>query len=210
MADFQGQWISDANMDWMRKRIWITPVEMGAILDDGTSGVPQSSISGVGVTQGEASTFGPIGYVMTDGEFLTGAIPLPWDLDPAYEIGFNIVYFADANGACTTDWILQYAIIDLAEAYAAPGVALDTPIALTDAYGSTDWVHRVTARGIALAATHAITKTQIEAPSMIMLEVEMDAATNETAIHYYGLLMDYAVQRCPGTGRGSDQSIDRN
>lgn len=195
----------DTYMAWMRKRIWLTPYTLQGLVE-------ATAVLGGVITNGSIpvaiTTAGISGWLMGDGEFQTGGIPIPHDLDPAYEIGFKIHWTANANGACTADWIMQYKIIAEGVLFAIPATALDTAIVAADSHGSTDWFHAVTSRGVLDGNT--ITKAQIDGEAMLMLEVEMDGADNETAIYLLGISMDYAVQRCTGSGAGISQSLTDN
>ena len=196
---------TDAQMPWLRKRIWITPDAMCA--STGAAGVNTGTID-AGVTQAEISTFGPMGYGMgTNGEIMTGHILIPFDLDPKYEIGFKVVYTADFSGTDSFLWKLQYKVVREGVVYAAPGTSLDT--VLVDDSGSVDWSPNVTARGIALPATHAIVRDDVEADTFLMLEVEMDTETGSPTAEaiFLGLIMDYVPWKTTGQGCETDRPL---
>lgn len=197
--------INDVDIAWMRKRVWLTPYTLQGLVE------ATNTLGGV-ITNGSIpvaiTSAGISGWLMAEGEFQTGGILLPYDLDPDYPIGFKLHWTANANGACTADWIIQYKLIEEGVLFAIPATALDTPIVFADSHGSTDWFHAITSRGIIDADT--FTRKQIENEAMLMLEVEMDDGDNDTAIYLLGISMDYAVQRCTGPGTPSDQRLVTN
>lgn len=192
--------ISDNDISWMRKRVWITPYDMQAIVE--ATDTLGGSID-AGVIPTVVTTSGLVGWVMTDGQFLCGGIPLPNDIDPGHPLGFQIHWTADANGDCTADWILQYKFIMEGVVFARPTASLVPAIGLADSHGSTDWSHAITSKGYAV--THGLTRSGIQDGGFMLLEVEMDAAENETAIIFLGIMFDYSVQQCSGPGSVVDQ-----
>lgn len=206
--------ITDHNIGWTRKRKLFNATDLHGILDNATTGVPEGGIS-AGVTQGEVGTTGIITYVMTDGEFLSGLIPLPYDLDPAHPLGFKVHWTAnhDGTGTLTADWILLVdrkkegiAIADAATALST-AIAQDTYNDDSGSASTTDWLYQVTDRGILLPATLDLVKDDIETGVALMTKLEMDAAVNETAIHFIALEMDYVPFRCVGGGAFSDRPL---
>lgn len=203
----QGGTLSDLNMAWKRKRIYLTPAMMSAVKDDGTSGLSESAIEGVAVIHAEVAALGIAGYTMgADGEQMQGGIPFPYDMDPAYEIGFKVVFSVDVSGSDSVLWTIQYKRIGEGVIYSAPSQVLDTIIA--DKAVASDSLHSVTTRGIALAATHVFTQAMIDADDWLMIEVTMTTGTGSpTDIIFLGVIMDYAVKRCSSTGTDVDQPL---
>lgn len=198
--------ITDQNIGWLRKKKVFSIFDLNGVDEDGVSGIMQGGKS-TGVTQLEIGTSGIMGMDMTAGEFITGFIPIPYDFNPSYPIGFTVLWTGDANiaGASTASWILQVDLKAIGIAIVEGATALDTPIALADAYvdsagvaSNTDWLLQRTSRGI--WSGHTITRNNVENGGIITLELEMDAEANMDNTVFIGLEMDYSPQRCVGQG----------
>lgn len=194
--------IDDSQMAWLRKRVYYTPYDMmGIIANVGarSSGATELNIAG----------FDTIGYTMVAGEFITGSIQIPYDLDPKFEIGFKVVYSIDVNGnAPIAEWIMQYLVLGVDVAYAEPTQVLDTVIGTHQKPSDTDDTHLVSPRGIALPATHAITRAIIDADGRLSVEFEMQAVSETpTTVNYMGFIMDYSVQKCTGVGSENENPL---
>lgn len=201
--------IVDGQLHWMRKRIFLTADTMQGV--DWNAG---TSYETAGITMVQVTNVGMGTWIMTDGEFLNGYIPVPHDLDPRHPIGFRVHYTLDHDGAgdAWTSWILLQTAIAEGIAIALPATALDTAIALQDAYTTnlgvnsvTDFLYQVSARGIRNAI--GLTRQQIETGALITLKLEMDAADQETTVHFIGLEMDYVPHKMVGVGSETDRSL---
>lgn len=206
----QGGTLSDVDMAWRRKQIYVTPHMMNAILDDITDGQAEAAATAT-VINVEVAALGIAGFRMnTDADIMQGGFPIPYDLDPAYEIGFKVVFTADVSGADSILWTINYKRIGEGVIYSAPTQVLDTIIA-DKSTASADSLHLVTSRGIALAGTHVLTRAMIDANDWLMLEIVMTTKTGApTDTIFLGLLMDYAVHPCAGTGTAIDQPLGGN
>lgn len=205
----------DGQQGWIRKRKIYNAFDLHSLDEDGTSGILQGGLT-TSVAQLEVTDSGIMGILMAAGEFLSGMIVPPIDLDPKYEIGFRVHYTGlhDNDGDATVSWILQVDKILEGILIARGATNLDTVIPLLDAYTDdsgasvvTDWLYQVSGRGIWLRGTHAFTRSQIETGSLITIELEMDAVANLTSVVFLGLEMDYVPQRCVGTGADQDRPL---
>lgn len=197
----------DAQIDRIRKRIWLTADILQAV--DWITGVGWET---AGITPAEVTNVGMGTWIMTDGEFLNGYILCPYDLDPKFDIGFKVAYTLDHDGAgaATVSWILLQDAIAEGSAIALPSTALDTVIGLLDSYGAgavTDFLLAITGRGVRSAANIGLTRAQIETGAFLTFKLEMDAAVNETTVRFIGLIMDYVPQMCEGVGREIDAPL---
>jgi hypothetical protein len=197
--------ISDANIDWARKRLWLTPDTMQGV--DCALGQAGET---AGVTPAELTNIGMNSWIMTDGELMNGYIPCPFDLDPKHEIGFKVCWTMDFNaGTPSAKWILLVGTEKEGQAISVPATALDTPIAddsyVTDAgaAGAADWLLQWTSRGIWKST--GLTKEDIQNGAFLTFKLEMDKATAETTIRYIGMMMDY----CPWKTLGLGCEVDR-
>lgn len=198
--------LSDKHIGWMRKRKYWTPYDLLSVVGGGTDDIVVAHTTAVLVTELTASAnIGIAGLdVSTDGELIVGMVRCPYDLDPAHEVGFRVAYCVDANGASTVDWLILQAAIANGIALAVPSAALDTVIA-AKTVGSTDNLLTWSGRGIRNAI--GITRVQIEDGAFLTFSIEMNAATNITAVFFLGLEMDYAPQRCSGIGNNNDAPL---
>ena len=205
--------IQDHRIDWMRKRIRLTPYDMQSILDDATSGVPASAFTG-GVLLLEIGTLGFISCSMVAGEFLKGIYPVPSDLDPQFPVGYRVHYTVDHDGSgdATVSWILLNSFIGEGVVIADPATALNTPIPLLDAYTTdagvsvtTDFLYQVSGRGI--DNDIGLTRTQIETGALMGTSLEMDAMANATDVRLLWLEMDYVPMKTLGAGSNLDRAL---
>lgn len=194
--------VDDSAIAWLRKRKFYTPYDMMGIIAN------VGAISS-GATEVDVGGFGTVGYTMVAGEFITGSIQIPYDLDPKFEIGFKVVYSIDVNSnAPITEWIMQYLVQAIDVAYALPTQVLNTVIGSQTKPSTTDDTHLVSPRGIALPATHAITRAIIDADGRLGVEFEMQAVTETpTLVNYMGFIMDYSVQKCTGVGSENENPL---
>lgn len=191
--------VSDRHIDYIRKRKWYTPYDMLSVVGGGTDDIVVAHTTAALVTELTAATaIGIAGLdVSTDGELIVGMVPCPIDLDPKFELGFKVACCIDANGASTVEWILLQATIKNGVALAIPTAALDTVIG-SQTVGSTDNLLSWSGRGI--RNNIGITRAEIEAGAFLNFSIEMQAATNITAVFFLGMMMDYVPQLCQGIG----------
>lgn len=201
--------IQDSHIDWMRKRIWLTAHDIqGVQADDGTI------LKTVLATQVEKPTgFGS--WEMIAGELIYGWLPVPYDLDPRWPLGFKIWWSVDASGASVATWIILFDVKKLHYQLAAPTTALDTAIAACAGYeddgtalaDTEDDYLQITARGIKNSI--GISRKQIEDGAMMMFSIELDAITNADgdAAQFIGMMMDYVPMKTVGTGSDHDRSL---
>lgn len=209
--------IVDKQMGWMRKKEIYDPYRLGSILEDGTSGIFGSALSGTpqDVDWEEVSTFGFVAPTMTDAELLGGYINLPYDLDPKFDIGFSIKYVVDVSAAAAVStWILLVGAKKEGIALAAGATALDvaipahTYVGPVGAASAADWIPQVTGRGILRPSTHLFSYADIVTMRAgITVSIEIDSITNETALRFIALIMDYVPQRTVGVGNESDRPL---
>lgn len=208
--------IRDQRIDWIRKRLWITGYGMQGIGLNAETDASLQAFETTGVTLEELTNIGIGSLIMTDGEFLNGAIVCPYDLDPGWPIGFRVCYTLDHDGAgaATVDWILLVDSIKSGAAIAVPSTALDTVIAQDSYVGTdgttstTDWLLQFTARGI--KDSIGLTRVDIEAGAFIAFKLEMDAAVNETSVRFLGLEMDYVPFKTQGEGSHIDKPLQHD
>jgi len=200
--------LSDKHLRYIRKRKWITPFEMQGLTTDGTTGVTLfGSIDDLTELFAEISSFGHGAVkISADGKLIGGFIPCPHDLDPKFEVGFQVHWTMnhDGSGIGAATWkLLQDAVkrgVVIAKATTALDTVLvqDTNSTNLNAEAVTDYLYQVTARGIRTSI--GLTREQIEEGALLTLNLEMDAADNETNIYLLGIMMDYAPQMCQGIG----------
>jgi len=209
--------IQDQRIDWMRKRLFLTALDIQGI-DTGKVGTAVTSAwETAGVTADEVTNVGMGTYIMTDTELLNGYIPCPYDLDPKFNIGFGVHWTADhdGTGALTSSWILLQDAIKIGEVIALPATALNTIIPLLSAYNDengvttvTDFRIQKTGRGI--RDDIGLNRAQIEAGAFITFKLELDAAINETSIRFIGLEMDYVPMMTVGNGPHTNRPLQSN
>ena len=195
----------DAQIDRIRKRVYYTPYEMMSWDDNGTNLILADTTGATLEPISAASTTG-IGApdMSSDAETIGGAVRVPYDLDPKFDVGFRVCYTVDANGASVITWKL------LEDSIAEGGVinqattVLDTLIA-ADTFGSVDHLLAWTSRGI--RDDIGMTRAQIENGAFSLVNIEMDTGTNLTAVYFLGYEMDYVVQECQGIGSENDRPL---
>lgn len=204
--------IQDQRIDWIRKRLWLTPFDTQSFVGDGTSGLVGAETAGI--TTVEVAGVGMMTSVMVAGEFLNGYFRCPYDLDPEWPVGFRVCWTLDHDGSgnAVITWILLQNAIAEGIAIALPATALDTPLDVNDPYqtdagiaSTTDFLLMWTERGIRNKV--GLTRTQIENGAFLTFKLEMDAALNETSAHYIGMEMDYAPMKTLGVGSHTDPSL---
>ncbi len=198
--------IGDENIAWLRKRIYLNAYDLNAYVEaTDTMGAIDATVIPVAIGTGL------IGALMsTDGDILQGAFIVPYDLDPKFEIGFKVHYTATyGSGTATISFILLHDVVKTGAAInAVAATALDTPIPLLSAFnGTVDLSKQLTSRGILLAATHGLVRTDVEAGAMMLVSLEMDATANLTTETFIALEMDYAVHKCGGIGSENDNPL---
>lgn len=184
-----------------RKAKFYTPFQMNAILE--ATGVIGTFNDAAAVPAVIASGVGMGGFLMAASDLITGMIPCPMDLDPNFPVGFRVHYSGDhdGSGSATTSWILLQGAVVEGGAIATPTAALDTVIALLDAYSTTagdtatttDALYQVTGRGIRNSI--GLTRSQVVNGALITISLELDAVANFTSVNFLFLEMDYVARR---------------
>lgn len=197
--------LQDKQISYIRKRIWLTPYDLQGLVE--VTDTLGGSISTAMVPK-EIGSAGISGLDIDNAEIVAGGILLPYDLDPKHSIGFRVHYSAVVGGTdAVFTWTLLWKVIAVGAAYAIPTAGLDTIIA-ADAWGAdVDTLNKVTARGILLAATHQITREQIEDGGKLLLKNTLGEAGTITTSDYIGLEMDYVPQQTVGVGMETDAPL---
>jgi len=206
--------ITDHNMGWLRKRKRYTATEMHGIIDNATTGVPESAKTST-VNQLEMGVSGFVGYNMLSAETIAGLIPVPYDVDPGWDLGFRIIYSGnhDGTGTAIADWNVKAATIKKGNPFATPsgnlGVVIP-PHTYADGNGNpstTDNLYQQTERGIYLKEDHVLSREQIEEGVMLSVLITANTITNFTGIYFIMLEMDYVPMRCIGGGNYNDAAL---
>jgi hypothetical protein len=207
--------LSDKHINYMRKRKWLDPYSILGLGPNGTDGITLiSSTLDVSETLVQLSSFGFNALKMSaDAGSIGGALPCPYDLDPKFPVGFAVWWAMDHDGSGTgaATWILLQGTVKRGIVIAAATAALDTVLVADtnttnlNAAAVTDYLLQVTPRGIRNSI--GLTRAEIEEGALITLDLEMDAADNETNIYLLGIMMDYAPMLCQGIGSEADAPL---
>jgi len=203
--------IDDSNMGWLRKRKFISPLDMQGIVTDGTDLLAGQTAAALYV---ELAAKGMAGLAFAaDGNIITGFIPVPFDLDGQFPIGFRIWWTMDHDGSGTAN-----ALFKLLQGTEKPGETISIPTAVLDTllvldqYNDTDGnptvtdhVLQKTPRGIrtSIGLTHA----EILEGAMMTFSLEMDSALNETKVILIGIEMDYTPWKCSNSNSDKDAPL---
>lgn len=204
--------IRDKNMDWLRPTLWMPFGELGSFgpsPEVGESGATVHAIGAMvpGAHAGapaieEISTFGYSGLELAaNSDAWCRLIPVPSDVDPAFELGFRVGWTANDTATPTILFTVQLDFKAAGAALITPATALSTILTadeLTVAYG---W--EMSPRGV--KNKDFLTRQQIENRAVMLIEVI--ATTIHTGITagnawFFGVEMDYAPFRTRGTGMG--------
>lgn len=202
--------IRDQRIDWLRKRIWLTPFDVGGIGLVAEADDTLEAFSEADADYNEINSLGMAGVTLAAGKIISGGIRCPVDLDPKFPVGFRIGYIANvSSSAGTVSWILLQDSIAEGIVLAIATTALNTIIPLLDPIGdeagvgsATDWLMQMSARGI--RTDIGLTRAQIERCAYLTFSLEMDAVANVTTMHFLGLEMDYVPHRTQGHGTHID------
>ena len=158
----------------------------GAGVSVGTGDAPEA----------EADTAAVVGLHMDAGDMHDWWWIVPFDLNPLHPIGFRVIYSSDsATAADDRTWILLYDAIAEDAALAIGSTALTTAIAAeTDNGTAGAW--QQSARGILAGQT--LTETQVAAPVIMALDLELDVDDASEEMQMYGLLIDYVPKNYQG------------
>ena len=181
--------ISDKNIQWKRKKLWIDQRDMGRIRDgtDGMfsvgSGNPiESVVTGKAISGLLQASAGD-----TQSFFLS----VPYDLDPRSEMGVTVHWTTgDDTAADYVTWIVTYSAIKENVVIPASGSALDTAITTQDTTeGALFW--QKTSRGIIDADTLSILSDDPEQVGLRFF-VEADALSGiGSGLWLLGVELDY-------------------
>jgi len=198
--------LQDKNVGWIRKRILFNGDDMNGYLSNTTSGKQEAAATTL-ATVDELGALGVVGLTMVAGELVNGMVRCPYDLDPAHEIGFKVVYTGTVNTTTgTTSWILLQDAIAEGGVIAVATTALDTVIPLLDQYADTagnasgtDQLLQNSSRGIRTSI--GLTPTQIEGGACLLFSLELDAVTAAyDTTEFIGIEMDYTPKKMKGEG----------
>ena len=206
----------DAHMAWMRKRVYLDPLNALSVKNDATDNVLES-LRDSDAQLTEINSSGSGGFLMDN---LNDAIhmfwPIPWDLDPRWDIGVQVLWTANVSAlAATVTWVPAYLKCTKgATAMANPATAIDTTITQgtyvdsTGAQSTTDYLLQTSSRGILKATTHQITRDQIEDHATILWEViQGQTPANTTNVYFLKLIVDYVPQMMWGPGSENDAPL---
>lgn len=201
--------LRDKQIDWLRKRRFYSVWELNGTL--GAAGVSVDAVT-AGITHIEISSFGIVFPEIANTEQTGGAIKIPYDLDPKYDLGFRVHYTADYNAAAPVfTWTMVYGL-KKATAFAAAASTLDkvfTAQGLLDANGvatTTDWIPQISPRGIIYASSHKLSHDDINNGRTWLGFVLTLAVTNSpSSVRFMGLEMDYVPQLTVGSGSEVDR-----
>jgi len=195
----------------MRKRLWLNPYTMmGVQGNEATTGAAHvASCDDLTELVDEISDFGFPGVILTaDGKYIGGYVPCPHDLDPKFEVGFQVHWTGDVTGSTAeVTWILLQNAVKRGVVLATPTAALDTVLVSdpnSDADGdaaATDYLYQVSDRGIRNSI--GLSRPNIEEGALITLQLEQQSATAETAIILLGIMMDYMPMQTQGIGNNT-------
>ncbi len=178
------------------------------VQDDSTSGIHAAAATGA-TRIVEAGSLGISHLSMgTAGELLNGQYPIPWDLDPQWEIGYRIHYTVDVNSnPPIVEWILLAGTQLIDAAYVVPTGALDTVIGNHTYPSGTDLIFTRTNRGID-KKLGTINREQIEAGAKFTWSIEMQAITQTpTDVRFAWLEVDYVPMMTVGSGSHTDRPL---
>ena len=183
--------ITDRNMEWKRKRIWIPAVNASGFSID----TPVGLHTGAPVWA-EHSTFGYAGIkIEAAGDEYVHFLPLPHDVDVDHPIYIRTV---STTGSSTNtdaiDYILTYTAKAHGEVLAAAATALDTTIAADTNTG--------TANQLYLGAWGQIAASTLTEGDVLILEFELnstDVDLSSEFIWYLGFQMEYTPRKMWGT-----------
>ena len=204
--------IRDANIEWIRARKYYNIWELNCLIsravdEGGATAHAEGEIIGSPLNAAtatllrEVSTLGIVGLGFeADGDLIQGAIILPSDLDPKYEVGFKINFTQSTTNTTGVTWILTYKVIAPNVAIATSATALDTVIAEKNNPAATAFLNLWTSRGIAKASSLGLTRTNLEAGTMLVLKLEMDEQDTCDNVTLLGIEMDYVPIRTIGNG----------
>lgn len=206
--------IVDTQINRIRKRVWLSLPNLGALGNDATNGVTLAAgLDDLDQLWGELSSFGFGALKMTaDGKYVSGAMPVPYDLDVKFPIGFRVLWSGDVTGS-TADvlFILLQDVIKRGIVIAKASTALDVPL-VTDPnaddagdVSATDYLYQVTERGV--RTNIGITRAEVDAVAWMTFNLEQQASTAITNIYVLGIMMDYVAQICQGIGSNSDRPL---
>jgi len=196
--------ITDKQIAWLRKRVWLNPYQFG--LTESSNVLMSASVATTTVIPTEVGSTGIVGINMSaDNDALRALWPIPYDLDPKFELGFKVWWTAatiSSGGDCL--WTIEADVKKEGIAIAAASTALDTAIASDEyvtsagAATTTDSLLQVTSRGI--KNTLAITRDDIEQGCTLSIDLIKTSDTDITTVLFLGLMIDYAPMRCWGVG----------
>jgi hypothetical protein len=159
------------------------------------------------------------GVLDTGSSFVVGPLAIPYDLDPAKNVGVGVVYTHDLTGTLTSaTWAVTYSFINFganvynsagaavaAQAVTEPTTALDTVIAAQTNMTTNSLEILVSPRGIINASKLASTS------GLWGFRARLSAASAVTdKIWALGILIDYDVRKTLGPGRLASTGVLQN
>ncbi len=198
--------MNDRHLEWKRKRRFYTAHDLLALIGTTATDV---SVETAGVTQLEVKTnAGFAGSDFLAGEFITGFMPIPYDLDPKFPVYFRVHFSATNDGSTAqgVTWILLASAVAVDGVFTngGPSAALDTAIPERNAITSlalsvTDWGKK---NSIGLG------NKQIEDGAGLHIKLECDvidfSGTGITFPIFLGLEIGYTPLMCVGVGKETE------
>jgi hypothetical protein len=197
--------VRDNQIDWKKKRIYLTPFDLQGLFEDGTSGHLEGAITS-GVDQAKIGTSGVVAWAMAAGEFIGGAIPIPFDYDPKHPMLFRVHYSADVSDAnATLSWIMSTLFVKKGADIQGAVAALDTVIPLLTPYVNTagaspnsDRLKQVSGWGIRNGGS--LVQDDIDDGALLKMVLELDAVANVTTGWFLGIELAYTPRKTVGFG----------
>lgn len=192
--------LRDHRFDHRRKVVRLNAYEGAGIQSNGTGTVSVCVGAGDVVT----AELNAAGFIVPAPDTAADEIGfiwlVPYDVDERYELGFRVLWSSDNTGTTdTATWKINWAHFGEGEAIAAPTGVLSTVIAADTVTGQ--YHFQKTARGVLTAASHAITRANVEDGSALCMLVELDAKTTGLSNAYFlGLELDYCPRMMKGNG----------
>ena len=212
--------IRDHNIDYIRARRFIAPLEFNALItpsvSGGTTGLDEGELlqnptagtkTAPDISQLEVGTLNFVGLKFAAaGNILQGVIQCPNDLDPKFSVGFRVNFTNNNASAGTVTWILLLKMIKKDVALTGTiNDALDTVIGTSAS--TAQFVNKWSSRGIKRSL--GVTRRDVEDGCKIELSLELDAVAtiSATDVVLLGLEMDYVPYQMVGQGSEVDAPI---